>query len=89
MRQIMSRIPTGKNDFEIYIKSLADTTLFELAKDIIKKNEQENTNYLHDSQWQNRFIYTEFCNRNKVGAYYMAYNTVMLQIGKPRSVIKS
>lgn len=82
-------VPTGKHEFQDYIKSMADTTLFELAKSVIKKNEQEKTNFLHDSQWQNRYIYTEFSNRDKIGAYFMAYNTVMLQIGKPSSVIKS
>ena len=79
----------GKHDFEQKLYGMADTILWELARETIRLSEREMGNPSHASHWQNRYIYSQFCNRNKIAAYYNAYNLETLAMGKNRSQIKS
>ena len=79
----------GKRDFEEKIHGLADTILWELAREVIRDTERNLGNPNFAAHWHNRYIYSEFCGRNKIAAYYNAYNLETLAMGKNRSQIQS
>lgn len=79
----------GKHDFEQKLYGLADTILWEVAREVIRLTEGRLGNPNDPVHWQNRYIYSQFCNRNKIAAYYNAYNLETLAMGKHRSQINS
>ena len=75
-------------EFQDTLRSMADTRLYEMSLDIIKRLEIDKGN---PAMKHNGKIYCiqRVLRRNKATIYYDAHNQVMLMIGKPKAIIRN
>lgn len=73
----------------IDLRTVADTVLYEMAQKVVHDLERDKWEHtVGEAAKLNAAIYSEFVRRDKIKAYYEAFNSTMKNLGKFKSEIR-